>query len=378
MKKVIICTYNYFTTKYQVGSHNYAKAFEKLGYQVAFISNPISPLHYVFANNHDLKKRDEIYKNGGFWKDNIWYYVPKSLVTPQNKFILSSKYIFENWHKFTVPNIFHVLKEKGFDEVDILWCESPLFSFMLEKINYKKSILRIADFSKGFEQNWEMMYQKEIEISQKVDKVIYTARKLKQQYKEVDSKKMFYVSNGVDLDFIEKTDKSIPSDFENLKGIKVIYIGLIDYWFDLELLYQSSLYYPDYNFFIIGDVKIDISKIKDCKNIHFLGTKEHREISKYLANSDIGIIPFIKSDFVDSINPIKLYEYAAYELKIVSTSWQEVENLYDLFDICDTKEKFINSLGNLEIKNKDKIKIWLKSQDWKLKVKEAIYFENLN
>lgn len=375
MKKIIICTYNYFTANYQVGSHNYAKAFAKLGYKVAFISNPISPLHFAFANNGDLKKREEIHSNGGVWQDNIWYYVPKTLLTPQNKPILSSEYIFENWYKFAKVDLPDVLIENGFDKVDILWIESPLFSFMLDNQKYDKSILRLADFSKGFNGSWNLIYKKEIEIANKVDKVIYTAKKLKSLYKEIDDNKMHYMPNGIDLDFVSIADKSMPIEFENMNATRVIYIGLIDYWFNADLLYDSASNYPDYDFIIIGDIKIDITKFKSCKNIYFLGAKEHDEISKYLANSDIGIIPFIKSDFVDSINPIKLYEYAAYELKIVSTSWQEIEPLSQLFSICRTKEEFIKSLSNVEIQNKDKIKSWLEEQDWKLKAKEAITFE---
>ena len=376
MKKIIICTYNYFTTKYQVGSHNYAKAFAKLGYKVAFISSPISPLHYIFANNDDLQKRDAIHSSEGIWDDNIWYYVPKAIITPQNKPILSSKYIFENWHKFTIPNLRDILRENGFEEVDILWIESSLFSFMLDTQKYDKSILRLADFSKGFEKNWDMVYQKEIEISRKVDKVIYSAKKLKEYYYEIESQKMSYISNGINLDYVEKTDKSIPVEYENIKSIKVLYIGLIDYWFDVDLVYQSAVTYHDYEFFIIGDAKIDISKLKELKNMHVLGSKEHKDISKFLANSDIGIIPFVKSDFVDSINPIKLYEYAAYGLKIVSTSWYEVEELTDKFCICNTKDEFIHSLKICEKNDKEKVNSWLESQDWKLKVKEALKFED--
>ena len=377
-KSIAICTYNYFTTKYQVGSHNYAKAFAKLGYKVAFISNPISPLHYIFANNDDLKKRDEIHSYGGVWEDNIWYYVPKAILTPQNKPILSSKYIFNNWYKFTTANLLDILKENGFGEVDILWIESPLFSFMLDVQKYDKSILRLADFSKGFEQNWDMTYQKEIEISKKVDKVVYTAKKLKEYYHKIDSSKMQYIPNGIDLELVQKADKSMPQEFEGIKPPKVIYVGLIDYWFDVELVYKSAITYPNYSFILIGDVKIDIQKLEELTNVYLLGTIEHKDLGKYLANSQIGIIPFIKSDFVDSINPIKLYEYAAYGLKIVSTSWKEVEELDDKFCISKTKEEFIKSLESSDVENKLLVNNWLEKQDWTLKVKKAIKFENID
>ncbi len=64
-KKVLMAVANYYTLPFQVGSHHYARAFEKLGYEVLFISNPISPIHKIFANSNELKERERIYKRGG-------------------------------------------------------------------------------------------------------------------------------------------------------------------------------------------------------------------------------------------------------------------------------------------------------------------------
>ena len=61
-KKVLMAVANYYTSPFQVGSHHYARAFEKLGYEVLFISNPISPIHKIFANSNELKERERIYK----------------------------------------------------------------------------------------------------------------------------------------------------------------------------------------------------------------------------------------------------------------------------------------------------------------------------
>ena len=44
-KKILMAVANYYTSSFQVGSHHFARTFEKIGYQVLFISNPISPIH---------------------------------------------------------------------------------------------------------------------------------------------------------------------------------------------------------------------------------------------------------------------------------------------------------------------------------------------
>lgn len=373
MKKILICTPNYYTSKYQVGSHNYARAFEKLGYKVAFISSPISLLHFMFVNNESLKTRNEIYKKDGVDVGNIWYYVPKSVITPQNKFILKTSFIFNNWYKFSKNNIINMLEKKGFDSVDILWIESPYYKFMLESIKYKKSIFRIADFSKGFKKTWELYYDKEIEIANKVDTIVYTARDIKEQYTEIkDKSKMIYIPNGIDLDIVDKSNKELPYEYKDIPSPRVIYIGMIDYWFDIDLVCKSALIYPNYSFVIIGDSEIELDKLRQHSNIHILGSKKHSEISKYLSNSDIGIIPFKKNDFVNSINPIKLYEYAAYNLKVVTTKIDELKSLSNLFSISLDEDEFIKSLANSTNQNRIEIMKWIKLQDWEIKIKEIL------
>ena len=150
-KKVLMAVANYYTSPFQVGSHHYARAFEKLGYEVLFISSPISPLHKIFANNSEVKEREDIYKSGGKRKGNILYYISKALFTPHNKPFLSSKFVIDNWFKFTYPNLLSYIKEINFMDVDILWFDSSIFWFLLDYVNYKKSILRLADYSKGFD-----------------------------------------------------------------------------------------------------------------------------------------------------------------------------------------------------------------------------------
>lgn len=374
-KKILICTANYYTSKFQVGSHNYARAFEKLGYEVYYISNPISPLHKVFANTQSLKERTAIYLSKGKQTNNIFYYVPKSLITPQNKFILSTKFIFNNWHKFTTPNLLHLLKDKGLNKVDILWIESPFYAFLLDEVNYKKSIFRLADYSKGFNNSWELFFQKEIEIANRVDKVIYSAKSLKDKYLEtIEQDKMQYISNGIDLNLIYTLETSLPKEFHNINSPRVLYVGMIDYWFNVDLVFKSAKQHQNYNFILIGESAIDLSRLEGLANVFILGPKPHKEIAKYMLNSQIGIIPFKRDSFVDCINPIKLYEYGACGLKIVTTKWKEIEDLTDYCWVCEDDDTFIKEIESKSKKNKDRINTWLLKENWKSKALKAIEF----
>ena len=347
-KKVLMAVANYYTSPFQVGSHHYARAFEKLGYEVLFISSPISPLHKIFANNSMLKEREDIYKSGGKRKGNILYYISKALFTPHNKPFLSSKFVIDNWFKFTYPNLLSYIKEINFMDVDILWFDSSIFWFLLDYVNYKKSILRLADYSKGFDSVSYNQYQKELHIANKVDLIIYTAKNLKEKYIEIkDKSKMKYVPNGIDLDFFKHADKSFPEEFENIPNPRVIYIGAIREWFDDELLFFTARNLSKFSFVLVGPIQKDLSKLQGLNNIYFLGKKSYNEIAKYLHHSDVGIIPFDIINYkslIESVNPLKLYEYLACGLPVVSVEWDELKHINSPAYLSKTKEDFADNL----------------------------------
>ncbi|QCQ20830.1 glycosyltransferase family protein [Desulfoglaeba alkanexedens] len=379
-QKVLMAVPNYYTSVFQVGSHHYARAFEELGFKILFISNPISPFHKIFANNLQLKNREAIHKAGGKKTGNILFYVPQALFTPYNKPILSSSFVINNWQRFTFPNLLNYIKQKGFNEVEILWFDSPLFGFLLDKVKYKTSILRIADYSKGFSAVSQNQFDKEIEMANRVDKIVYSAKNLKDKYSEIEDKsKMVYVPNGIDLAFFEKADKIFPAEFESIPEPRVIYIGAIHEWFDVDLVYHSAQNLPAYSFVIIGPEQKDLSKLRSLTNIYLLGQKPYNRVPQFLSHSQVGIIPFDVTnhpDLINSINPIKIYEYLACNLTVVSMKWEEIEDLNELICLADNHDAFIDGVKNYSAFKSDPEKClrFVKENQWIEKLKHLLFF----
>lgn len=375
-KKVLMAVANYYTSPFQVGSHHYARAFEKLGYDILFISNPISPIHKIFANSKELKERERIYKKGGESVGCIFYYVPYSLFTPQNKPILSSNFVLNYWQNFTHPNLLNFIKNRDFDEVDILWFDSPLFSFLLDTIKYKKSILRIADYSKGFASVSKNQFNAEIDIANKVDMVIYTAKNLKEKYDLIkDKSKMKYVPNGIDIDFFKAADKTLPQELKDIPEPRIIYVGAIHDWFDVDLVYYCAKKLQNYNFIIIGPEQKDLSKLKILRNVYVFGAMPYSKVPAFLYNCQVGIIPFdVKNypDLVNSINPLKIYEYLVAKIPVVAIAWEELEQLGDLVFLSRSKDDFIFNIkkfNDLDVGRISKVENFIKDNDWISKVR---------
>ena len=226
-KKILMACCNYWNSPFQVGSHHIANGFLELGWEVAFISDPISPLHLLNGVSDELKEGYKIYYSNGvrYCNNRLWTYVGGALCTPHNKPILKSKWLYKNWFKFTYPNIISEVKKQGFGEVDLLYLDSITQFFWLDNIKYKKAIFRIADKNVGFAKFSDNARIIEREIAQKVNIVLYTARNLKDYVLDMEPRETLYFPNGVNFDHFANGSKEMPCDMKNIPKPIAIYRG---------------------------------------------------------------------------------------------------------------------------------------------------------
>ncbi|MCL6087382.1 MAG: glycosyltransferase [Actinobacteria bacterium] len=325
-KKILFAASNYWNSIYQVGSHHYAKLFAKNGWDVLFISDPISPFHFLKKDKTQLYERYNIYKGkikSGF--GNIKIYVPWAFATPNEKPIFNTEFVTRNWTKVTFPNLVNHIKKENFGEVDILWFDSVLQAPLINEIKYKKSILRIADRVEGFKKISRNLINQDKFLKEKTDVIIYSARLLK-DYLSNYSDKTYYVPNGVDINHFLNSRKDLPEDLKNIPKPIAIYIGAIDEWFGVDFLFEVISICKNISFVLIGEPRCNISKLISLPNFYLLGRKNYNLIPNYLNNSDVGIITFdVTHPVVETVNPIKLYEYMACGLPVVATLWKELE-----------------------------------------------------
>ncbi|MCL4376808.1 MAG: glycosyltransferase [Actinobacteria bacterium] len=370
-KKVIMAVSNYWTSPFQVGSHHFARMFAKNGWKVLFISDPISPWHFLMKNKEQLIERYNIYKR--FIKsgdDNISIYVPMSLMTPNEKPIFNSSFVANNWYKFTLPNIVKYAESLGFGNVDLLWFDSVVQYFWINNITYKKSLFRVSDILDAFKKSNRNIKLLEDKLKNQVDIIIYTAESLKSYLSGYETKAS-YIPNGVDINHFLNSGREIPGDLRKIPKPIAIYVGAVDEWFGTDFLVEVAKKCRQISFVIIGSPNIDVSKLKNEKNIFLLGKRDYSEVPKYIYNSDIGIITFDTAHpVVKSVNPIKLYEYLACGIPVVATKWGELELINSPAYLAKDIDDFVRGLNlflNLtsgEKLSSDKLIEFAKANSW--------------
>ena len=346
--KILFCAANAWPSPSHVGSHQLATAFAHMGHSVAFISDPISPLHQLSGASTELRDRFDLWRGNGNWLQEfrnggkIWAYVPAALLTPHNKPILRSTFVTKNWHKFTFPNIYPILKKNGFTAFDLVYIDSPPQAYWWRQLVYKKAVFRLADNPAGFEKHTPAAEEALVSLGKKTDLTLYTAPSLKNLAQKY-SQNIFYFPNAVNYNFFAKP-APCPQEYKDENRSIVLYVGAIDYWFDWDFLIHAADSLPDRAFFIIGHCKKAPQDLARLKNLYFLGPRNYKELPGYMQHANVGIIPFATSKYpelVHSINPLKLYEYMGSGLPVISTGWKMLEEVNSPAMLAKTKEEFV-------------------------------------
>ena len=379
MKRILMGCSNFWDSPLQVGSHHLARGFANAGWKVAFVSDPISPFHFLGKNLSLLNQRKVSYLNGGSWnaQKTIWSYVPGTLIPPHNNFVCRSEWAHRKWLKYAWPDPLCKLIENGFEEVDVLYVDSPIHAVWLKEIDRSKSIYRIPDNQAGFQKTTLASQKIESELVTMVDLVVYSSKALEEPIRVLRPKGMRFLTNGVDLKHFAKKTQALPLSYESIPHPIAVYVGTIAEWFDFDLLHAIAKALPQVSFVIIGPGIVPCAQFNNCPNVFFLGSLPYNELPAYLHHSNIGIIPFNVRDnpkLIPYVNPLKLYEYMACNLPVVSTKWKELEELRSPAVLCSTPEEFIEGIRYSLSKNwGQELVEFVRKYDWGNQVKELLW-----
>jgi glycosyltransferase involved in cell wall biosynthesis len=105
----------------------------------------------------------------------------------------------------------------------------------------------------------------------------------------------------------------------------LLFVGAIYEWIDFDLLAQIAASHPNKMLVLIGPVarflQTQMEKLlHDAPNVKYLGEVPYDHLPAYLAAADVGIMPFIKTQHTQVLNPGKLYLYLAAGKPVVSTA----------------------------------------------------------
>lgn len=379
-KKALVACVHHWTSPFRLGGHHIARELVNLDYEVAFVSDPISPLHLGLGVTQDLRDRFEIYRRKGVddCGGRLWAYVPGALITPTNKPLLNAEIVSRAWPRWTFPNVVSLMEQKGFGEVDLLCIDSLSQGFWVDMVKAKKSVYRVADKISAFDKyTTPAMVKMRLKLARSVDLVIFSAHNLEAYVAEMHPQQMLFVPNGVNFEHFVKGSRELPPEYASIPRPIAVYVGALDFWFDYELINYAAAKLPHISFVLIGHKELAREKLEARANVFLLGRRDYSELTKYLCNAAVGLIPFDVQrypDLIHSVHPLKLYEYMACGLPVVSIAWQELARLKSPAILCNNREEFVQGIKKSVTTDvrKDDLINYASQADWSKRVRHLL------
>ena len=122
------------------------------------------------------------------------------------------------------------------------------------------------------------------------------------------------------------------------------YIGSLHSWIDVELIEWLARQRPQWSFLLVGHAHVPLDALRALPNVHLAGAQPYPTLPGWARAFDAAIIPYRLNRQVANANPLKLREYLAAGLPVVSVRNPEIEKFADIVRIADSREDFLAGL----------------------------------
>ncbi len=135
----------------------------------------------------------------------------------------------------------------------------------------------------------------------------------------------------------------IPDEVAGLPRPVLGFFGLIADWIDLELLEKVARAHPSGSLVLLGRARVELGALAGLRNVHLLGPRPYASLPAYCKGFDAALMPFRINELTLNSNPLKVREYLAAGLPVVSTAIPEVERIPHCL-IGRSHEEFLEQL----------------------------------
>lgn len=248
-----------------------------------------------------------------------------------SKLLSNSKYIW-----ITSPDLFNLLPFINDSHVVVYDCMDDMLSFPRIKNNPK-----IFNF---FQKNEKLLFNR-------ANIIFCSSLNLKQKIisRYGNKKEIVVINNGITQNMFN----SIQND--NIKFLKLhkdkinlVYIGTIAKWIDWNLILNSMKHNERLVYHFVGPQEMPIPNHEFI--LHY-GPCSHKHVKKIMSEADILIMPFLIDDLIESVNPVKLYEYIFSGKPCVSVKYGESIYFEKFVYLYSSENEYIDIINKINLEN---------------------------
>ena len=226
----------------------------------------------------------------------------------------------------------------------IIYIHYALFAYMLRLFPNAFFIYDVLDDPSIFADFCPELERDHAALLQNADVVLFSAHLLQDRYGSQCAQHLL-IGNGVwpeDFSLLPSADETSSNT------LRIGYHGAISELLDFALLNKIARL-PDVQLLLLGPVvafdasqtdrlQREVDQLNALANVTFLGKRPYSEVRHYLAQIDIGIIPFIPNQATDAISPLKLFEFIAAYKPVLASPTKTVMQYKDIINVAEATD----------------------------------------
>ena len=203
---------------------------------------------------------------------------------------------------------------------------TPLARDLIAAIDPALTIYYCIDDLASSSREARKIVKSEQALFRSADLVFVTSEKLRQRAAQF-SERVHLFPFAVNLAVFQKSREareSIPADLAALKRPIAGYVGGLHQWVDQDLMAATAAKLPAITFALIGPEQTDVTKLKTLPNVHLFGQRQHGDLPRYVGGFDVGLVPYLITEYTAIVYPTKLNEYLVMGIPVVATDLFEI------------------------------------------------------
>jgi glycosyltransferase involved in cell wall biosynthesis len=184
------------------------------------------------------------------------------------------------------------------------------------------------------------------------DITITSSRPTRDALRERTWKPVVCVPNGADPEpFIAGAHAPEPADMARIPHPRIGYVGSVNRKVDLPMIATLAEQEPAWQFVFIGPVFSHdevtgpaLARCRELTNVHFLAARPKEAMPAAMAALDVGLMCYRSGTWMDAAYPLKLHEYLASGLPVVSSNLPAISEFRNLIDMAVGTDEWHHAL----------------------------------
>lgn len=359
---------------FQLGAHHLARALAREGWDILYVAAPLSPPHLAGVLSPALRRRwGEVFAppTGG----EVRVLAPFTFTPLSAHLGANNDTNLAHWPRATFPSLTAKLKSLGFERPDLAILDGPLQLAAARLAAPHKLVLRMFDRFGQMPGMTPALLRLAAEAAGEADLVVCSAHDLQADAQALGARRVLLLENGVDVQHFAAQTPT-PALYAKIPAPRAVYVGQTKGLFDPSLVARIAVERPAISFVIIGPTA-PIRGLSGAPNVYLIGPRSWWELPSYLEHADVGLIPFDsagQAEYAAGVQPLKLYEYLAAGLPVVSAPWAELERIAAPNLILAPAERYAEAIdvALTARPSKSSLRAFAAAADWRMRARALL------